>query len=129
MAAYHLYNGTQNETNVIKLAGVLLSRPDVLGFLAGGAVDAQLVLCAVLFEATPAGLAAFAGQGKPEEALLGSLLGDTALMRDMLLAGGAKNGMYGQVTSRQSDCCLSGTFQCPACQVYTAACAVLLHGH
>ena len=44
-------------------------------------------------------LAAFAGQGKSEAALLESLLGDTVLMRDMLLAGGAKGGMYGQVTS------------------------------
>jgi len=38
-------------------------------------------------------------QGKSEEALLTALLGDTVLMRDMLLAGGANGGMYGQVTS------------------------------
>ena len=56
------------------------------------------MLCAVLFEATPAGLAAFAGQAKSDEALLESLLGNTVLMRDMLLAGGANGGNYGQVT-------------------------------
>lgn len=30
MKAYGVFNGTQNETGVIKLAGVLLSRPDVV---------------------------------------------------------------------------------------------------
>ena len=102
MAAYRVFNGTQNETDVLALAGALLSRQDVRSFLAGdggGAVDAELVLCSVLFEASPAGLAAFAGQGAAEEALVGRLLGDTALMRDMLLAGGAKGGMYGEVTA------------------------------
>ena len=80
MSAYQLYNGTQNETDVIRLGNVLLSRQDVVAFLSGNggaAIDAQLVLCAVLFEATPANLAAFAEQGKVEEALLDSLLGDT----------------------------------------------------
>ena len=53
MRAYAIFNGTQNETDVIKAAGVLLSRQDVMAFLAGGAgaaIDAELVLCAVLFE-------------------------------------------------------------------------------
>ena len=99
MAAYRVFNGTQNETDVLALAGALLSRQDVRSFLAGdggGVVDAELVLCSVLFEASPAGLAAFAGQGAAEEALVGRLLGDTALMRDMLLAGGAGAGQKGR---------------------------------
>jgi len=89
MSAYQLYNGTQNETDVIRLGNVLLSRQDVVAFLSGNggaAIDAQLVLCAVLFEATPGQsrgifyffiLFLFAEQGKVEEALLDSLLGDT----------------------------------------------------
>ena len=45
--------------------------------------------CAVLFQGTPAGLAGFAAKSEANEALLGQLLGDATLMRDMLLAGGA----------------------------------------
>jgi hypothetical protein len=38
-------------------------------------------------------------KGKAEVALLDSLLEDTVLMRDMLLAGGASGGMYGEAMS------------------------------
>jgi hypothetical protein len=54
-----------------------------------------MVLCAVLVDATPLGLAEFAVQGPRQEALIGSLLNDTALMRDMLVAGGPEGGQYG----------------------------------
>eukprot|EP01043_Picozoa_sp_COSAG02_P048084 COSAG02_NODE_4686_length_5092_cov_3.370318_2_plen_590_part_00 len=45
--------------------------------------------CAVLYQGTPGGLAAFAAQSTTNEALLEKLLGDAMLMRDMLVAGGA----------------------------------------
>jgi len=77
---------------------VLLSNTVVQTFLAAqdsfgpGGVDANLVLCAVLVEATPAGLANYSAQGKAEEATVDDLLANTMLMRDMLVAGGATSG-------------------------------------
>jgi hypothetical protein len=65
-------------------------------FLADDGLDARLVQCAVLTEATPRGLAAFAQQGKEQEALAAKLLADAALMKQMLLAGGASEGQYGR---------------------------------
>ena len=50
-----------------------------------------MALCAVLSTATPAYLANFTGQGKAQEALVDALLGNTMLMRDMLVAGGAQH--------------------------------------
>ena len=90
----------------------------------GAAIDAELVLCAVLSDATPAGLAAFAGQGKPNEALLEALLGNTVLMRDMLLAGGASGGNYGQVTleMRHPERMLSSSRHILSCQAAPPAC-------
>ena len=42
------------------------------------------------------GLAEFAQQGKEQEALVEKLLADDALMKQMLVAGGAKVGKYGR---------------------------------
>ncbi|MEI6175347.1 MAG: hypothetical protein WCS43_00530 [Verrucomicrobiota bacterium] len=64
--------------------------------LSSDKLDATLVKGAVLAEATPRGLAEFAQQGKEQEALVGKLLGDNALMKQMLEAGGAKFGKYGK---------------------------------
>ena len=76
-------------------------RADVQAFLAlpdsfapPGGLDADMVLCAVLSEATPKGLAAYAARGADEEALVDALLGDALLMRDMLVAGGANILLY-----------------------------------
>ena len=59
-------------------------------------LDAKLVKCAVLTEATPRGLAEFGQQGKEREALVEKLLADDALMKQMLEAGGAKFSKYGR---------------------------------
>jgi hypothetical protein len=69
---------------------------DLDSFLANDKLDAKLVKCAVLANATPRGLAEFAQQGKEQEALVEKLLADTALMKEMLEAGGAKFGKYGR---------------------------------
>jgi hypothetical protein len=101
LAAYQAYNGTGSEENVTELAKQLLSDPGVEAFFAlpdsfvPGGLDADMVLCAVLTDATPLGLAEFAVTGAREEALVGSLLNDTALMRDMLVAGGPSDNHYG----------------------------------
>lgn len=72
-------------------------------FLASDKLDAKLAKCVVLIQATPRGLAEFAQQGQEQEALVDKLLGDNALMKQMLMADGAKDGKYG-----------------PAMQIYTA---------
>ena len=55
-----------------------------------------MVLCAVLVQATPLGLAEFAAVGTIQENLVSALLNDTLLMRDMLVAGGPAGNKYGQ---------------------------------
>ena len=67
---------------------------DLDPMLASDKLDAKLVKCTVLAEATAAGLAEFAQQGK--EALVAKLLTDDKLMKEMLVAGGANYGNYGQ---------------------------------
>ncbi len=66
------------------------------GFLASDALDAKLVKAAVLADATPRGLAEFTQQGPAEKKLIDDLLGDPTLMKELLLAGGAKAGRYGK---------------------------------
>ncbi|MES2982098.1 MAG: hypothetical protein V4727_07275 [Verrucomicrobiota bacterium] len=68
----------------------------VLSFLSSEKYDPNLVKCAVLANATPKGLAEFAGQGVEQETLVNKLLANPALMKAMLEAGGAKAGRYGQ---------------------------------
>ncbi|MBM4032262.1 MAG: hypothetical protein FJ291_10795 [Planctomycetes bacterium] len=65
-------------------------------FLASDKLDAQLVKYIVLAQATPRGLAEFAQQGKEPEALVEKLLADNGLMKQMLVADGAKEGKYGR---------------------------------
>jgi hypothetical protein len=69
---------------------------DVDAALASDKLDAKLVRCVVLSDATPLGLAQFAQQGATQRALVEKLLGDDTLMRDMLVAGGAGGGKYGR---------------------------------
>jgi hypothetical protein len=64
--------------------------------LASDKLDAKLVKCALLAEATPSGLAAFAQLGKEQEAVVDKLLADDGLMKQMLETGGAKFGQYGR---------------------------------
>lgn len=76
---------------------------DVEKFLAGDKLDALLVKCAVIVNATPRGLAEFAQQGKEKKALIDKLFSDTVLMKQMLLAGGAKLGKYGEAMQIYTD--------------------------
>jgi predicted nucleic acid-binding Zn-ribbon protein len=69
---------------------------DIEPFLASDKLDAKLVKAAVLAHATPQGLAEFAQESKEKEALVEELLSDTALMKQMLEAGGAQFGKYGR---------------------------------
>lgn len=106
MQAYQQYNGTGSEEAVLAAAKVLLSDPGVKTFLTlpdtfapAGGLDADMVLCSVLFDATPLGLAEFAAQGQLELNVTYLLLNDTLLMRDMLVAGGPAQNQYGPAMS------------------------------
>jgi len=66
----------------------VLDESDLSKFLASDSLDAKLVKYVVLLEATPHGLAEFAQQGKPQEALVEKLLADADLMKQMLVADG-----------------------------------------
>jgi len=89
------------QTNEFNAAQALLA--ELEPFLSNDKLDTALVKCVVLTEATPRGLAEFAQQGREQESLVEQLLADSALMKQMLEAGGAKAGKYG-----------------PAMQIYTA---------
>jgi hypothetical protein len=69
---------------------------DIEGFLSSDALDAKLVKAAILADATPRGLAEFAQQGPAEKKMIDDLLGSPTLMKELLLAGGAKAGRYGK---------------------------------
>ena len=65
-------------------------------FLADSKLDPKLVKFVVLNSATPRGLAEFAQQGAEQAALVEKLLADPELMKQMLVADGAKDNKYGQ---------------------------------
>jgi hypothetical protein len=69
---------------------------DLDSLLSSDRLDAKLVKCTVLTDATSAGLAASAQEGREQEALVNQLLSDDKLMKEMLIAGGAAYGKYGQ---------------------------------
>ncbi len=69
---------------------------DVEGFLASDALDAKLVKAAIIADATPRGLAEFTAQGPAEKKMIDDLLGSPTMMKELLLAGGAKAGRYGK---------------------------------
>ena len=69
---------------------------DVEGLLGSDKLDSKLMKAAVLRHATPRGLAEFAQQGAEEKCLLDKLFADEALIKQMLVAGGANGGEYGE---------------------------------
>ncbi|MDA7882282.1 SUMF1/EgtB/PvdO family nonheme iron enzyme [Akkermansiaceae bacterium] len=64
--------------------------------LSSDELDGKLVTYVVLHEATPKGLAEFAKQGRAQEMLVNSLLNEPDLMREMLVADGAKAPQQGR---------------------------------
>lgn len=81
-------------TDELLAAKALLIETEPL--LSSDRLDAALVKCTVLADATPRGLAAFAQQGGEREILVEKLLTSDSLMKQMLEAGGAKFGKYGE---------------------------------
>lgn len=72
---------------------------DALGLnklLTSDTFDGRLAKYVVMKDATPKGLALFAQEGRDEEAMLDEILADDALLVEMVVADGAKNGKYDQ---------------------------------
>jgi hypothetical protein len=84
----------QAESKMMESSRALLADHDT--FLGSDALDGKLVRIAILTHGTPHGLAAFAQQGKAQEALLDKLFADEALMKQITVAEGAKDGNYGE---------------------------------
>lgn len=84
----------QAEADALKATRELLA--DVNELLASDKLDGKLMKIAILSHGTPAGLAEFAQQGDEHKALLDKLFADEALMRQILVAGGANGGEYGE---------------------------------
>jgi hypothetical protein len=103
MAAYKAFNGT-NEEPVFNAATQVLTNDKVDAFLSlpdsfgSNGLDYNLVRCTVLIQAGTR-LAEWASQSQAEEDHVSQLLGNTLLMRDMLVAGGANRGRYGEAMS------------------------------
>lgn len=71
--------------------------------LSTGKIDAKLAKANILTHATPHALAKFAQNGAAEKSAVAQLLGDEKLMKDMLLAGGARFGKYGEAMKIYTD--------------------------
>lgn len=84
----------KTQTAAMDAAGALLS--DLAPVLSSGSLDPKLMRIAILTHGTPYGLAEFAQQGADEEKLLEKLFADEPLMRQILEAGGANGGEYGE---------------------------------
>ncbi|MGB1929120.1 MAG: hypothetical protein ACPIA2_09610 [Mariniblastus sp.] len=84
----------QSEATALEEARSILN--DVNELLASDSLDSKLLKAAIIRNATPQGLAEFAQQGPTEEKLLEQLFADQSLMKQMLIAGGANGGEYGE---------------------------------
>ncbi len=84
----------KTQIEAMEAAGVLLA--DLKPLLSSDTLDPKLMRIAILNHGTPRGLAEFAQQGAAEEKLLEKLFADEPLMRQILEAGGANGGEYGE---------------------------------
>lgn len=89
-----IYKDFPRQKATLAKARPLLRQLD--GFLGGDALDPVLVKAALVSHATPRGLAEYAQQSAVHKARIDALLADPDLMEQMLVAGGAMMGRYGQ---------------------------------
>ncbi|MGI9244650.1 MAG: hypothetical protein ACR2RV_27860, partial [Verrucomicrobiales bacterium] len=71
--------------------------------LSSDTLDAKLAKFAVLQEATPRGLAAFAERGEPQRELVRKMLSANKLLVRIAVADGARDGKYGEAMQIYSD--------------------------
>lgn len=87
-------------TEQIQIESLSLGNELVAGLssvLASDKHDSKLMRIAILNHGTPRGLAEFAQQGADKKKLLDQLFDDEELMRQILEAGGANGGEYGEM--------------------------------
>ncbi len=85
----------QARTEAMAVAGQIFA--DLDSVLSSDALDPKLMRVAVLTHGTPRGLAEFAQQGPEYKKLLDEFFADEELMRQVLEAGGANGGEYGEM--------------------------------
>lgn len=90
------YGEASAKADAEALAAARALLADLDGLLASDKLDGQLMRIAVISHGTLRGFAEFAQQGAEEEKILDSLLADEALMKEILEAGGANGGEYGE---------------------------------
>jgi hypothetical protein len=94
--AYSVYAMAKTEAELKALTAARALFVDVDALLADDKQDSQFIKAAIIRHATARGLAEFAQQGDTERALLQELFDDEELMLQVLLAGGANGGEYGE---------------------------------
>jgi hypothetical protein len=94
--AYKAYETAKTEAELKAFTAARALFADVDSLLADGALDSKFIKAAIIRHATPRGLAEFAQQGDTERDLLRKLFADEELMLQVLLAGGANGGEYGE---------------------------------
>ena len=90
------YEKAKEQAEATALVKARAIQTDIDKFLASDSLDPKLLKAAIIQNATPQGLAEFAQQGPAEEKLLEQLFADEALMKQILIAGGANGGEYGE---------------------------------
>ena len=85
----------QTRTESMAVAGQIFA--DLDSTLSSDALDSKLMRIAVLTHGTPRGLAEFAQQGPEFKKQLDEFLADDELVRQVLEAGGANGGEYGEM--------------------------------
>ena len=94
--AYSAYATAKTEAELTALTAARALFVDVDALLADDKQDSKFIKAAIIRHATARGLAEFAQQGDTERALLQELFDDEELMLQVLLAGGANGGEYGE---------------------------------
>ena len=94
--AYKAYATAKTEAELKAFTAARALFADVDSLLADGELDSKFMKAAIIRHGTPRGLAEFAQQGDTERALLQELFADEELMLQVLIAGGANGGEYGE---------------------------------
>ena len=94
--AYSAYATAKTKAELKALTAARALFVDVDALLADDKLDSKFMKAAIIRHATARGLAEFAQQGDTERSLLQELFDDDELMLQVLLAGGANGGEYGE---------------------------------
>jgi len=90
------YTEAREQGEAKALAAARLVLADLDGFLASDKLDGTLMKIAIFTHATPRGMAEFAQTGPEQEKIIDSLLANQSFMKQILEAGGANGGCYGE---------------------------------